>query len=534
MKKLEEKKNSYKKYKFTYINATIITLFVCLLFVRGYTSFEKSGENLFHIQVNGQDVGTLGDKSRVGTLLLQARRNVASASDELVFMEPSLEIVGEEVLWGEVDTEKEVLQRMEDALESGVQVSLHRSYALKIDEYMVNLASMEDVRRLLQAAIDKYGNEGKFAVALGQNTDREFSVLDANVVAVSQLNGEEEKSYLEGGIQTFLSGLTGTRETEGNNLPSEEKDFEDFDLGILTMDFSEKVEIVEVYLPESQLTPLEDALNLVIMEQETPSIYEVVAGDTLSGIAIKVNIPMDKIIEMNDILEDENTTLHIGDELFITIPEPELSVTRVEEEYYEEVYEADVVYIDNDNWYTNKSEVRQVPHAGFRKVVADVSYVNDKEVSREILKEEILMPAVAKVVERGTIVPPTYIKPLSGGIVSSGFGPRSAPVKGASTYHKGVDWATPTGTTVYASSGGTVSRAGWGSGYGYVIYIDHPDGRQTRYAHLSKILVKVGQQVKQSEKIALSGATGNVSGPHVHFEILINGKQVDPLKHIDR
>ncbi len=88
------------------------------------------------------------------------------------------------------------------------------------------------------------------------------------------------------------------------------------------------------------------------------------------------------------------------------------------------------------------------------------------------------------------------------------------------------------GTTVVASCGGRVSKAGWGSGYGYVVYIDHEDGRQTRYAHLSKILVKAGEYVKQGQKIALSGNTGISSGPHVHFEILIGGKQVNPLKYL--
>ena len=99
--------------------------------------------------------------------------------------------------------------------------------------------------------------------------------------------------------------------------------------------------------------------------------------------------------------------------------------------------------------------------------------------------------------------------------------------------HKGVDWATPTGTPVYASCGGTVAKAGWGSGYGYVVYINHIDGRQTRYGHLSKVLVNVGQSVKQGERIALSGNTGISSGPHLHFEMLINGSQVNPLPYLD-
>ena len=143
------------------------------------------------------------------------------------------------------------------------------------------------------------------------------------------------------------------------------------------------------------------------------------------------------------------------------------------------------------------------------------------------------MEAVPKIVERGTKTPPSYIKPVSGGKLTSGFGRRSRPTAGASTYHKGVDWAVPTGTTVVASCGGTVVKAGWGSGYGYVIYIQHEDGSQTRYGHLSRVLVSSGQKVVQGQKIALSGNTGVTTGPHLHFEILINGKQVNPLPYLN-
>ena len=177
--------------------------------------------------------------------------------------------------------------------------------------------------------------------------------------------------------------------------------------------------------------------------------------------------------------------------------------------------------------------MRQQPSAGFRRAITLSTYLNDQETDREVIKEEVLLEPVAKIVERGTKIPPSYIKPISGGRQSSGFGRRKQPTKGASTYHKGVDWAVPKGTAVYASCGGTVAKAGWGSGYGYVIYINHPDGRQTRYGHLSKVLVKAGQTVKQGEKIALSGNTGITSGPHLHFEILIGGKQVNPLKYLN-
>ena len=513
------------------VKTTLATLFVSLFFLKGYAAFEKTGENYFHVFLNGNEIGTVGEADRAEQLLQEARRNIASQSDDMIFVDADLKLVGEEVMWGTLDTEDNLLAAMERELESSIRETSHRSYTMKVNEYMVNLSSVEDVESLLQAAVDKYDSEDKFSVELTHDAQKEFNVLTTEVVNKQELTAQEEQkeeSIYAGGVQSVLDQAGSQADQQG------EKDFEDYDLGLMTMDFAEKVEIVETYLPESMLTPLDQAIEDVIKDQETPGEYEVVSGDTLSEISIKVNIPMDQIIAMNsETLTDENSTIRVGDKLIITVPQPELSVERMEQNYYEEIYDADVIYVDNDSWYTTQTKILQQPSAGFRRVVADVSYLNDREVTRDILKEEVVMEAVPKIVERGTKIPPTYIKPISGGRLSSNFGRRKSPTKGASSYHKGVDWSVPTGTAVFASCGGTVARAGWGSGYGYCVYINHEDGRQTRYGHLSKVLVKVGQTVKQGERIALSGNTGVSTGPHLHFEILINGSQVNPLKYLN-
>ncbi len=521
-----------KRVKFTYIKYTVIALFCCLLFLKGYVPFEKTGDNLFHVFINGTDVGSVADRETAEELLMQARKNIALKSEELTFLNVDISMEGEEVLWGVVDEKETVCEQMEAELQKSIHETTHRSYTVKINEYMVSLSSVEEVRELLQAAIGKYDDEQKFAIELEQDANREFNVLKASVVNAPDEdmaeNGDgSENTYQEAGVQSVFSHIG------SQTVITEEKGFEDYELGLMSMGFSEEVEIVESYLPQSQLTEIGAAIDQVTKEQETASEYEVVSGDTLSEISIKVNIPMDKIVEMNDALETENTPIRVGQKLIITVPEPELSVERTEQIYVEESYDADIIYVDNDSWYTTQTQILQQPSAGFRKIVADVSYLNDKEVGREILKEEVVKEAVPKIVERGTKIPPTYVKPISGGRLSSSFGRRKAPKKGASTYHKGVDWATPTGTAVYASCGGTVAKAGWGSGYGYVVYINHEDGRQTRYGHLSKVLVKAGQTVKQGDKIALSGNTGVSTGPHLHFEILIGGKQVNPLDYLD-
>lgn len=128
-----------------------------------------------------------------------------------------------------------------------------------------------------------------------------------------------------------------------------------------------------------------------------------------------------------------------------------------------------------------------------------------------------------------------FVWPLaSAGRISCGFGPRSAPTAGASTYHKGIDIATPTGTSVRASKAGKVVTATYSSSAGNYVALYHGDGVYTYYMHCSSLSVSVGEQVSQGQTIALSGSTGISTGPHLHFAININGQYVNPLSYVSR
>lgn len=124
--------------------------------------------------------------------------------------------------------------------------------------------------------------------------------------------------------------------------------------------------------------------------------------------------------------------------------------------------------------------------------------------------------------------------PANSTYITSDYGYRIDPVGGiVSDFHLGVDIAGSTGDPVYAAAGGTVIRASWFSSYGNCIDIQHPSGLVTRYAHLSAYHVSVGDTVTQGQVIADIGATGNVTGPHLHFETLIGGTEVDPANYFD-
>jgi LysM repeat protein len=174
--------------------------------------------------------------------------------------------------------------------------------------------------------------------------------------------------------------------------PDIEKDFSDYELGLMSLQFGDTVEVVESYLQDYELTSLDTAIEEVTKDQEKEQIYEVVSGDTLSQIAEKNEIPLADLIAMNETIENENSMIRAGDELIVTVPEPELSVERVEEVYYEEDYEAEIVYVDNDNWYTTEMKTLQEPSAGHRIVVANVSYRNNEETARETIAVEHPLP----------------------------------------------------------------------------------------------------------------------------------------------
>ena len=120
--------------------------------------------------------------------------------------------------------------------------------------------------------------------------------------------------------------------------------------------------------------------------------------------------------------------------------------------------------------------------------------------------------------------------PLNGARLSSGFGNRKHPILGFTKMHKGVDFAAPIGTPIFAAGDGIIEYSGWNGAYGKYIRIKHNGTFKTAYAHLSKIYKKKGTRIKQGEIIGTLGSTGRSTGPHLHYEILVSGRQINPLR----
>ena len=207
-------------------------------------------------------------------------------------------------------------------------------------------------------------------------------------------------------------------------------------------------------------------------------IHEVVSGDTIWDLAAKYKVSISELKEINNV--DNPQGLQIGDTLIIPANESSL-------EYAHKVQSTTLVASRSSS-------------SGSSEAVASRS-------SREA---------------------PRFIWPTNDGWISSPYGPRN------SGFHYGLDIAVVTGTPLKAIASGTVEYSGWRGGYGRVVILDHSDGWKSLYAHASRLQVSKGQQVSQGTVIALSGATGNVTGPHVHLEIIKDDKKLNPINYLPK
>ncbi|TWH51602.1 Membrane proteins related to metalloendopeptidases [Sporomusa sp. KB1] len=168
---------------------------------------------------------------------------------------------------------------------------------------------------------------------------------------------------------------------------------------------------------------------------------------------------------------------------------------------------------------------------------SSIPTTEQEPITQELSKQGPIQPSgsgqaqdlesIAKKVAKLAITPSIW--PTSGD-VTSGFGWRSSPWGGGSELHPGMDIANSIGTPIFATADGVVVQSGWSGGYGNIVQIDHGNGIETIYGHNSSVLVNAGQSVKKGQIISYMGSTGRSTGPHVHYEVRVNGNAVDPIR----
>ena len=368
-----------------------------------------------------------------------------------------------------------------------------------------------------------------YIVKEGDNIATIAKKYNISIVDLINQNNLENVYYLEPGLELIIPeeraplGFTYYTVKKGDSLYEIAKHY-----NISVKDLSELngLEINEYIYPEQRILVPEEGVEVYITkEKDQDETYQVKKGDTISGIANENGMTVKEFMKLNTQIKDTDSIMP-GDEVVISVPTPELSVIVQKEELTKKKYYADTVYVKDSSMYEGESKVVQKGKAGVKQVTSLVSYKNGQAYRSKVTDTEVIKKAVPKKVVQGTKVRPTYIKPINGGTLTSRVGARWGRM------HEGVDWACPIGTTVMASREGTVIQAGWINGYGNCVTISHGDGVITRYGHMNSVSVSVGQSVSQGETIGYSGNTGRSTGPHLHFELRINGVVKDPLDYL--
>ena len=303
----------------------------------------------------------------------------------------------------------------------------------------------------------------------------------------------------------------------------------------ISCEFAEDVEIRQEYVPTSEIMNLGYIAELLYSTKTAEVTYEVKKGDTWSQIAAKNDMTSAELLALNPGYNINK--LQIGEVLTLSASVPYLTMTVEKQERYLEDVSYDIEYTDSANLYQGDYKVTSKGEYGKADVMAKATYVNGEETERTILSSVTLKEPVTEYRLRGTKARPTWLPtgsfrwPTSGRITSY-FGGRKSPGGIGSTNHKGIDIAVPRGTPIYAADGGTVTYAGWMSGYGYLVEINHGNGYVTRYGHNSSLTVSVGQHVYKGQQVARAGSTGNSTGNHCHFEVRYNGVAKNPLNYL--
>lgn len=501
-----------RRMRLTFITALFAACFMIMWTIPFFTKNLLYTETGFYsITINGIKVGAANSESEVIEAYASARQELSAQYESVVYMSPEIEIVKED---------KKVAQRMDidelsDAIyscmfDNVLDIDMKMVYTVRIGDYTATLKTEEEVLELFGMIVSKYDVNNTF---------------DINMVVTDATSGTygitiKQKASETTAAEIVSQAISGTAVSEdGQNVINGD--------GLTSISFSEDVVVTEVSAQHAVTTTVSRAYEDITKEHEEKTYYTVVAGDCLSLIAENNGLSLSELLALNSNL-NEGSVIAPGDDIVITVPKSQITVVTKRQMAYEEDFEAEPTYVDDENNYRGTNTVISEGTVGHRAVIAEVTYANGNETGRTYLQENIMKESVSKVIAVGILTPPTYIRPIRGGSLSSEYGYRWG------SFHSGVDWAISQGNTVSAAAEGTVTRAGWFSGYGYCVDIQHNNGTMTRYGHLSAIYVSTGQHVSQGQSIAATGNTGQSTGPHLHFEIWIGGRTVNPLNYVNK
>jgi len=405
------------------------------------------------------------------------------------------------------------------------------------NEDVFDTAREDVMERISYAGSDKteLTIEPSYTIAVAHHMLDENEMADAIIQSAGDQIGEGTALYLDGELTAVCSDGDALRAYFTSRLePYEVPDDPNVSVG-----FNKQVTLEDGLYFKDSLQDYADVEKALSDVKQAQKVYTVKTGDTLWDIAHKNDLTFRELCALNTNFKggplNEKSNIREGDELIVTKEEAalEVRITRIETREEEVAF---AIETTKSNEYTKgTTKVLQEGQNGLRRVTFQNVYdTNNVLVEQTILSTEVIKEPVNKKVVQGTKKVKSSTKFITGSgqfiwpvpnyrYCSRWYGGR----------HRGVDICAPAGTPIYASAGGTVTKAGYnkagaGTGYGYSVIINHGGGYSTVYAHCLSLTVSAGQTVKQGQLIGYLGSTGRSTGNHCHFEIRLNGSYIPP------
>ena len=405
------------------------------------------------------------------------------------------------------------------------------------NEDVFDTAREDVMERISYAGSDKteLTIEPSYTIAVAHHMLDENEMADAIIQSAGDQIGEGTALYLDGELTAVCSDGDALRAYFTSRLePYEVPDDPNVSVG-----FNKQVTLEDGLYFKDSLQDYADVEKALSDVKQAQKVYTVKTGDTLWDIAHKNDLTFRELCALNTNFKgeplNENSNIREGDELIVTKEEAalEVRITRIETREEEVAF---AIETTRSNEYTKgTTKVLQEGQNGLRRVTFQNVYdTNNVLVEQTILSTEVIKEPVNKKVVQGTKKVTSSTKFITGSgqfiwpvpnyrYCSRWYGGR----------HRGVDICAPAGTPIYASAGGTVTKAGYnkagaGTGYGYSVIINHGGGYSTVYAHCLSLTVSAGQTVKQGQLIGYVGSTGRSTGNHCHFEVRLNGSYIPP------
>ena len=405
------------------------------------------------------------------------------------------------------------------------------------NEDVFDTAREDVMERISYAGSDKteLTIEPSYTIAVAHHMLDENEMADAIIQSAGDQIGEGTALYLDGELTAVCSDGDALRAYFTSRLePYEVPDDPNVSVG-----FNKQVTLEDGLYFKDSLQDYADVEKALSDVKQAQKVYTVKTGDTLWDIAHKNDLTFRELCALNTNFKgeplNEKSNIREGDELIVTKEEAalEVRITRIETREEEVAF---AIETTKSNEYTKgTTKVLQEGQNGLRRVTFQNVYdTNNVLVEQTILSTEVIKEPVNKKVVQGTKKVKSSTKFITGSgqfiwpvpnyrYCSRWYGGR----------HRGVDICAPAGTPIYASAGGTITKAGYnkagaGTGYGYSVIINHGGGYSSVYAHCLSLTVSAGQTVKQGQLLGYVGSTGRSTGNHCHFEIRLNGSYIPP------